>query len=109
MRKVVITSDLVRRIESDPRYRAARGAVAAPGWREQAVCITATDPDVFFPAVPEDLEPARRICRACPVAGACLAEALDRAEIDGVWGGTTHAERRTMRAVWRRDISGCPA
>jgi WhiB family redox-sensing transcriptional regulator len=108
VRKVTITSDLLRRVESDSRYRAARDSTANPEWREQALCISTTDPDVFFPAGPEDLEPARRICRTCPVAGACLAEALGRAEIDGVWGGTTSAERRTMRAVWRRDAGRHP-
>jgi WhiB family redox-sensing transcriptional regulator len=106
VRKVVVTAELQRRVEGDRRFQAARRASAGcrdagPEWREAALCTSAPDPDLFFPAGPEDLEPARRVCRTCPVAGACLAEALGRAEIDGVWGGTTSAERRTMRAVWR--------
>jgi len=67
---------------------------------------TRQDPDLFFPQEPADLEPARSVCRDCPVTGACLAEALNRAEIDGVWGGTTNAERRMMRIVWRRLHAG---
>lgn len=101
MRKVVVTPELLDRVESDPRFRAAAAARPAPDWRTDARCIAAPDPDLFFPAGPEDLAPARRVCLSCPVAGACLAEALGRAEIDGVWGGTTTSERRLMRAVWR--------
>ncbi len=101
MRKVIITETLIDRVESDPRYRAALAARGDAEWREGARCIQAPDPDLFFPAVAEDLAPARRVCLSCPVAGECLAEALGRAEIDGVWGATTSAERRVMRAVWR--------
>ncbi len=109
MRKVIVTTELARRVEADPRYRAALTACADPDWRERAVCTNAPDPDLFFPAVIEAVEPARRLCRRCPVSGECLAEALGRAEIDGVWGGTTTTERRTMRAVWRRSRPCEPA
>lgn len=108
MRKVVLTPELERRVESDPRFQLAAGAAFSPGWREHALCIAAPDPDLFFPAAPEDLAPARRVCGRCPVAGECLAEALSRAEIDGIWGGTTTAERRVMRAVWRRSHPRVP-
>lgn len=108
MRKVMITSDLLQRVESDVRYRGAVESDAGPDWRERALCTAAPDPDLFFPTAPEDLAPARRVCRACPVAGACLAEALGRAEVDGVWGATTAAERRVMRAVWRRGHARVP-
>lgn len=101
MRKVVLTPDLLHRVYADSRFQAALAAEAGRDWREEGLCTRAPDPDVFFPALPDDLEPARQICAECPVAGPCLAEALGRAEIDGVWGGTTTAERRTMRAVWR--------
>jgi len=105
VRKVVLTSDLLRRVHGDRRFQAALGADPGRDWRGQGACTSAPNPDVFFPAAPEDFEPARRMCGRCPVAGACLAEALSRAEIDGVWGGTTNAERRTMRAVWRHQQS----
>jgi WhiB family redox-sensing transcriptional regulator len=105
VRKVVLTSDLLRRIYDDSRFQAALAADPGRDWRGEGSCTTTPHPDVFFPALPDDLEPARRICATCPVSGACLAEALGRAEIDGVWGGTTTAERRTMRAVWRHHHS----
>jgi WhiB family redox-sensing transcriptional regulator len=111
VRKVVVTAELRRRVEGDRRFRAAvQAADCTDGtWRETASCTTATDPDLFFPAGPDELEPARRVCRTCPVAGPCLAEALGRAEIDGVWGGTTSSERRSMRAVWRGSSPRVPA
>lgn len=103
MRKVRLTEDRVLRVEGDARFRAALDAQDAPSdWREHGACVTGPNPDLFFPAVAEDLEPARSVCRSCPVSGPCLAEALSRAEVDGVWGDTTGAERRLMRAVWRQ-------
>lgn len=101
MRKVNLTPELLTRTFSDHRFRAALGADGLRDWREEGACTRCSDPDVFFPANPEDVDPARAVCAACPVAGPCLAEALNRAEIDGIWGGTTTAERRSMRAVWR--------
>lgn len=103
MRKVAVTPQLVGQVEADKRFRLAlEEAVPRGDWRERALCISAPDPDLFFPAAPDEAEPARRLCRRCPTAGACLAEALNRAEVDGVWGGTTCSERRLMRPVWRR-------
>ena len=46
-----------------------------------------TDPDLFFAESPADLARAKELCRDCPVAAACLAGALERAEPWGVWGG----------------------
>lgn len=46
-------------------------------WQDHALCLT-EDPAVFFPEEGDLLgrEHAKRICRACPVMGACLEEAL---------------------------------
>ena len=38
-------------------------------------------------------EPAREVCRRCAVRTECLGYALDNNIIDGVWGGTTGAQR----------------
>ena len=101
MRKVILTDDLLRRVYGDTRFRAALESGPDVDWRGRGLCVGVQDPDVFFPAESADLEPARRVCMRCPVLGECLAEALSRTEVDGVWGGTTSAERRSMRAVWR--------
>jgi WhiB family redox-sensing transcriptional regulator len=54
---------------------------------------------LFFQAttLDEDHKPAKRICAACPVAGACLDYALVNNIDHGVWGGATESERRAIR------------
>ena len=64
-------------------------------WRGRAAC-RGVDPDIFYPVSDEDAEPAKAICRACPVREACLEYALGERERDGVWGGATERERRRM-------------
>jgi WhiB family redox-sensing transcriptional regulator len=71
-------------------------------WRESAACRT-EDPELFFPLGEEgpsrrQIERARAVCRRCPVVPACTDWALLNTERDGVWGGTTAAERRTLRS-----------
>lgn len=72
-------------------------------WMTQAACRGA-DPGLFFPFTWDIPRPdqsddrARRICQACPVQPACLDWALRTGEPDGMWGGTTPAERRRLRA-----------
>lgn len=91
---------LSRSVRSDPRFREAVAARSATtSWRSAGLCLR-YDPELFFPNAAEDPAPALAICRTCPVAGACLAAALDAGECDGVWGGTTPEERRAMRQVW---------
>ncbi len=69
-------------------------AIPAPGpWTEQAACKGYTD--LFFeqnhvPAV------CRSLCRGCPVFEDCLAYALE-VDVEGIWAGTTVAERERMR------------
>lgn len=94
-----------RQIRRDPRFRAAMAARApSPGWRSAGLCLR-HDPELFFPNAAEDPAPALTICRSCPVAGPCLAAALEAGECDGVWGGTTPEERRRMRQVWAATAS----
>jgi len=45
------------------------------------------DPDLFFAESPADVERAKALCLDCPIRPTCLAEALDRSEPWGVWGG----------------------
>lgn len=52
----------------------------------QLPCWT-VDPDLFFADAPADVETAKALCADCPVRAACLAGALRRAEVYGVWGG----------------------
>ena len=52
----------------------------------QLPCWT-TDPDLFFAEAPADVEDAKLLCTDCPARLACLAGALARREVYGVWGG----------------------
>jgi WhiB family redox-sensing transcriptional regulator len=47
----------------------------------------AVDPDLFFAESPVDVERAKALCIDCPLRATCLAEALERREPWGVWGG----------------------
>lgn len=52
-----------------------------------------------------DLDRARRICAACPIAEGCLEWALVHREEYGIWGGTTERERRRIRSE-RGELAG---
>ena len=45
------------------------------------------DPELFFAESPADVERAKALCQTCPMRVACLADALERREPWGVWGG----------------------
>lgn len=65
-------------------------------WQDSAACIGA-DTAIFFPESGDPVGPAKAICRACPVREQCLADALERGEVHGVWGGLSAKERRKYR------------
>ena len=80
------------------------------GWRDDARC-RGMDSDVFFPLGEKsgtqdrywvDVEAAKAVCAACPVAAQCLEFAL-RPELRGgefgVWGGLTREERARLVRV----------
>ena len=72
---------------------------------EHAVCTPKTA-ELFFPTTSVTYaartEAARHMCNACPVTADCLAYALDIDPVDGIWGGLTPNERRTLRRKARR-------
>jgi WhiB family transcriptional regulator, redox-sensing transcriptional regulator len=55
--------------------------------REQGLPCHLVDPDLFFAESPVDVERAKALCIDCPIRLTCLAEALERREPWGVWGG----------------------
>jgi WhiB family redox-sensing transcriptional regulator len=75
-------------------------------WREHAGCRF-EDLDLFFPAGAgvslSDIQAAKVVCHDCPVRDACLQFALETNQQDGIWGGTTEAERRRVRRAWLAD------
>jgi len=53
---------------------------------EQLPCRV-NDPELWFAESPVDVEFAKALCTACPLAEMCLEGALVRREPWGVWGG----------------------
>ena len=69
-------------------------------WLNDAACV-GHDPELFFPVGKSEEAMkttllAKSICRGCPVADACLNEALRGKRVDGVWGGLDENERRDL-------------
>jgi WhiB family redox-sensing transcriptional regulator len=94
--------------------KVSAGALVLPGLGEglllpslpEALCKGA-DTEMWFPAVQgrnaaRAANAAKEVCAACPVRKACLEWALTAGEAEGVWGGTTAAERAEIRRVGHR-------
>jgi WhiB family transcriptional regulator, redox-sensing transcriptional regulator len=52
--------------------------------------------DLWFAESPVELEMAKAFCRECPAMQACLAGALERRELWGVWGGEIFDRGRVL-------------
>nr|WP_073702803.1 WhiB family transcriptional regulator [Nocardiopsis sp. TSRI0078] len=74
-------------------------------WQEHAAC-RGQDPDLWFPHQGGSVRAAKRVCRWCPVQINCLAEAMKRGELYGVWGGASEDERRQFRTAARNEREG---
>ena len=79
--------------------------ITGTAWKREGLCAQ-TDPDLFFPEDKSSRAP-KAICARCPVRVTCLDYALERNESQGIWGGTTAAERRRIRAA--REQRATPA
>lgn len=64
-------------------------------WKLAGACRFA-DTDMFYPASDADAGPAKAVCESCPVQAPCLEYALTRREPEGIWGGHTFVERRSI-------------
>lgn len=79
-------------------------------WRHRAACLSA-EPEVFFPVGNPQVSATARLLIAfvkktycgseenpvCEVRKECLKFALDTHQDEGVWGGLTDGERKTLR------------
>lgn len=81
-----------------------------PDWEAYSVCRRPdVDPDWWFPADEEKgkkQQEARDHCAVCPVRLHCLERAMSLRE-EGIWGGTSTAERQKLRK--NRSRAHCPA
>lgn len=71
--------------------------MSAPSWMAHAACVD-SDPNVFFPHRRDGIAAAVAICDRCPVRAECLAYAIERPSLTGVWGGTAATARAVIRA-----------
>lgn len=60
---------------------------AAENGQFEAACL-GVDPDLFFPGLGEDAEPAKKICAECPIRERCLDDAIERGEKYGSGAGS---------------------
>jgi WhiB family transcriptional regulator, redox-sensing transcriptional regulator len=94
-------ADLVSAGPDDAAQHAANILNAArPRWYAASACARPEHVGVdFFPGRGQTAGPALAVCAACPVVGACRdhALALDVSGTVGVWGGTTHQQRKAIR------------
>lgn len=75
-------------------------------WRDLAACLEVGDEVDFFPA-PEDvaaIAKAKAVCASCPVAAECLTWAVETNQSEGIWGGHTPKERRSIRRRWLEEV-----
>ena len=70
-------------------------------WRRHAAC-RGLDPEIFYPALDDDVVDAKVVCDSCLVQETCLEFALTIREKEGVWGGATEKERRRILRQRRR-------
>ena len=63
-------------------------------WITQAACLSGEPEDMFVRGGAQ--KKAAAVCRRCPVALECLADALDNQIEFGVWGGLTERQRRAL-------------
>lgn len=80
--------------------RRSSGRLRPPPWHADAACKEHTGV-TFFPDEGPERRSGRVTLPGCLVREECLADALADAHCEGVWGGTTSAERRRVKAQVR--------
>lgn len=70
--------------------------IQRPSWHGRAAC-RGMGPKAFYPTRATDTGPAQAVCESCPVTTECLADAIERGDHEGVWGGQSAVERRRLR------------
>lgn len=62
------------------------------------------DPELFFPNNVHDSRKARAICLGCSVVDLCRDIAIPRADLLGIWGGMTEAQRQKARKEQKHEV-----
>ena len=70
-------------------------------WRSRAACLD-EDPELFFPVGNTgpaflQIDKAKAVCRRCEAIEPCLSSAILSSKDDGVFGGLSADERRSLK------------
>jgi WhiB family redox-sensing transcriptional regulator len=84
----------VRMAWREPAGLRRHGVAESEAWMAQAVCKE-VDPELFFVSDHDTLgvRRAKNVCATCPVRAECAGYAIQRVELQGIWGGLTTRER----------------
>jgi WhiB family redox-sensing transcriptional regulator len=74
-------------------------STGSQAWRADAACRGMDTAEVFFPARGQSVAPAMAICGGCPVQTECRTEAMVDPMNSGIWGATSHRQRRIIRSA----------
>lgn len=87
---------LMTSVGDGPAPRTIGDLIQRPAWHADAACRE--HPEVnFYPTLGESTDPAKAVCAGCLVRDECRADALERGDGHGIWGGTSANERKTLR------------
>lgn len=68
-------------------------------WKSNAAC-NGEDQALFFPERGQSLEPAKEICKKCPVELECLIYSYRTGVDGGIWGGLSNKHRLKIRKFY---------
>lgn len=71
-------------------------SVGRPSWQKDGACRGILTDKFYSDREPETEAAAKRVCAGCPVRESCLADALERRDQYGVWGGLNAKERMLL-------------
>jgi len=78
-----------------------------PEWTHESACLSPdVNPRWWHSNVTEDRSRARVVCAGCPVRLRCAIDALERAEVYGIWGGLDLEDRRKVARRFGYDPPG---
>ena len=79
-------------------FPSLEGLLHRPAWMAEGAC-RGEDPALFFPARGASTSMAKAVCAGCPVRVQCLDYAAVHPTAEGVWGGTSHRQRKRLRSL----------
>lgn len=75
-------------------------------WYEGGLCTLPYDGEplttIFYSEDEDDIAMAKQVCAACEIRALCLETSLANKEPEGVWGGLSAPERRSLQRKRRR-------